>query len=64
MMGGWGDQAEWLSILFPDAVPEEKRFVSLFVGYFDDSGRKDGPNPIAVVGGFVAQPSEWLGFNH
>lgn len=64
-MGHSGDdQAEWLSILFPDDVLEEKRFVSLFVGYFDDSGRKDGPNPIAVVGGFVAQPREWLGFNH
>lgn len=50
--------------MFPDNLPEEKRFVSLFVGYFDDSGRKDGPHPIAVVGGFVARPREWLGFNH
>jgi len=37
--------------------------VSLYVGYFDDSGRKDGPNPIAVVAGFVAHPADWLGFN-
>ena len=38
--------------------------MSLHVGYFDDSGRKDGPNPVAVIGGFVARPADWLGFNH
>ncbi len=38
--------------------------MSLFVGYFDDSGRRDGLNPIAVVGGFVARPREWLDFGY
>ncbi len=58
------DEAQWLGSLFPDDLPEEKRLVTLFVGYFDDSGRKDGNFPTAVVGGFVAHPTEWLGFNH
>ena len=38
--------------------------MTLFTGYFDDSGRRDGLFPTAVVGGFVARPVEWLGFNH
>ena len=35
----------------------------MFVGYFDDSGTHKG-SPIAVAGGFIARPGEWLGFNH
>ena len=35
----------------------------MFVGYFDDSGTHTA-SALAVVGGFIARPSEWLGFNH
>ncbi|MCI0886434.1 MAG: hypothetical protein J4N92_09635 [Chloroflexi bacterium] len=45
-------------------MPEEKRFVTMLGGWFDDSGRRDGEFPISVVGGFVAHPTQWVGFNH
>ena len=35
----------------------------MFVGYFDDSGTHKG-SPVGVVGGFVAHPTQWLGFNY
>jgi len=57
------DSREWMSLLFAEGTPEGCRRMTLLAGYFDDSGT-DLDSPAAVIAGFIARPSAWLGFGH